>query len=155
MKFVPGLRTVNEHASLVASGANHYNYFRDYDPTTGRYIQSDPIGLAGGLNTYSYAYSNPLIYTDPYRLAPPWVGPAAATLAATGGTLALYPNPATPPQVRVAGLVLTGIGGALQIWDVATAVDEIKEITTDDLNKIERNIKKINELLKPPPDQCD
>ena len=30
----------------------HYNYFRDYDPSTGRYVQSDPTGLQGGLDTY-------------------------------------------------------------------------------------------------------
>jgi RHS repeat-associated protein len=43
----------------------HYNYYRDYDPSLGRYVQSDPIGLAGGLNTYGYAYQNPLRYIDP------------------------------------------------------------------------------------------
>ena len=42
----------------------HYNYFRDYDPATGRYIESDPIGLWGGFNTYRYGNANPLLYLD-------------------------------------------------------------------------------------------
>lgn len=46
----------------------HYNYFRDYDPTTGRYTEFDVIGLRGGLNGYLYANANPLSFTDPLGL---------------------------------------------------------------------------------------
>lgn len=42
----------------------HYNYFRDYDPNIGRYMQSDPIGLFGGLNTFLYVRADPLRLVD-------------------------------------------------------------------------------------------
>jgi RHS repeat-associated protein len=51
-----------------ASGLN-YNYFRDYESATGRYVESDPIGLRGGANTYAYADSSPGARVDPSGLA--------------------------------------------------------------------------------------
>ncbi len=42
-----------------AEVGTHYNYFRDYDPMIGRYTESDPIGLDGGINTFAYVLNSP------------------------------------------------------------------------------------------------
>jgi len=52
----------------IESGIN-YNYFRDYDSSTGRYMRPDPIGLRGGPNSYTYVYNSPMNTIDPFGLA--------------------------------------------------------------------------------------
>ena len=87
------------------SGLN-YNYFRDYDPNTGRYVESDPIGLDGGLNTYGYVYGNPLKYIDPtgrnvFVIPGAEAGAAAGTFVCPGvGTV-------------VGGAIGAGVGAGL------------------------------------------
>jgi RHS repeat-associated protein len=61
----------------------NYNYFRDYDPGTGRYIETDPIGLEGGINDYVYADSNPTNMVDPSGLS--WL-----VFDRSSGTLLVY-----------------------------------------------------------------
>ncbi len=72
----------------------YYNYFRDYDPSIGRYIESDPIGLEGGINTYGYAYQNPITNYDPdgrfvFLLAIPALGGGVSGGTVLSGGLAL------------------------------------------------------------------
>ncbi len=46
----------------------YYNHFREYDPDTGHYAQSAPIGLNGGVNTYAYVRENPVMFLNNMNL---------------------------------------------------------------------------------------
>lgn len=48
----------------------NYNYYRDYDPAIGRYVESDSIGLEGGINTYGYVGQRPTMLSDATGLNP-------------------------------------------------------------------------------------
>jgi RHS repeat-associated protein len=104
----PGYRTNAWHQSSKSGDAEHWmgslvNGMRDatgqiymrnryYDPHTGQFTQTDPIGLAGGLNTYGFAAGDPVSYSDPYGLftcpgdpgCPPSVNTRVAQFGAAG-----------------------------------------------------------------------
>ncbi len=84
----------------------NYNYFRSYDTGTGRYTQSDPIGLDGGLNTFVYAYANSVNYIDPLGL---WVERCSRELGGPEKPAAEqnWSNPARHDYLNVSGTILS------------------------------------------------
>jgi RHS repeat-associated protein len=81
-----------------AESGLHQNWMRDYDPTTGRYLQADPLGLVDGASVYGYALQNPGRYVDPRgECAGPLAYACAAAVGAAVGAVAdvlaqLYQN---------------------------------------------------------------
>jgi RHS repeat-associated protein len=76
----------------------YYNYFRDYDPEIGRYVQSDPIGLNGGLNRYEYTEGNPISGIDFWGLStafPSFGGMNASQLTSHGQAQSVINSPQT------------------------------------------------------------
>ncbi|MDD3020690.1 MAG: DUF6531 domain-containing protein [Alphaproteobacteria bacterium] len=92
-----GSRTVNLRMAgqyYDAESGLFYNWNRYYNPVIGRYISSDPIGIAGGLNTFLYAEASPVMYNDPEgKIIPILLG--AAVFVAYEFT----PQPANAPGV--------------------------------------------------------
>lgn len=117
---------------------DHYNYFRDYDPSTGRYLQSDPIGLDGGLNTYLYANANPIRYVDP-------TGESALGGVLTG----LGADLATPEPTDAAWPKWVGWGASIAgaaIYDMCTESDEEREKRCEE--NLERDLETCRALGK-------
>ncbi|MGN6520652.1 MAG: RHS repeat domain-containing protein, partial [Dokdonella sp.] len=66
VQFVATMRLPGQYSS--AESGLSYNYFRDYESITGRYVESDPVGLRAGVGTYGYVKANPLMFADPKGL---------------------------------------------------------------------------------------
>jgi RHS repeat-associated protein len=104
-EFVPECFTGGERLNAILPGQYfdketglHYNYFRDYDPSTGRYVQSDPIGLAGGsFSTYGYVGGSPLSFIDPMGLTCVSVD-GRMTCSVPGGPTFTVPSPEGQPK---------------------------------------------------------
>jgi len=86
----------------------HQNWIRDYDPTTGRYLQADPLGLIDGPSVYGYVYQNPGRYVDPRG---EFGVPGALAGALIGGIVGYYQTGCW--QGALAGATIGGVAGGL------------------------------------------
>jgi RHS repeat-associated protein len=123
-----------------------FNWHRSYDPKTGRYTQTDPMGLDAGWNRVTYGFNNPLLYTDPDGLNPLIIagggvagGGAAGGLGGLGGLGGIAGGSRggydprtdmyTPPKPGVS------MPGWLKNWLPKSALEECEQEADDALER--------------------
>jgi RHS repeat-associated protein len=117
----------------------HYNYFRYYNPQTGRYMTPDPIGLEGGVNPFAYVANDPANWIDPYGLltkpvpgpirlpdegAPmgSYYGSRRAKTSPTGVVLYYYPHRGVDYLAPAGADVVAPISGSLDPYGTEGAM---------------------------------
>lgn len=85
--YVLNLRLPGQYADGEAG--LKYNLHRSFDAASGRYLESDPLGLAAGPSVYAYVGGRPLVASDPLGLANVLIGPSVSFIAGGGGTAAV------------------------------------------------------------------
>jgi RHS repeat-associated protein len=91
-----------------------HNGYRDYDPSVGRYLEPDPLGLAGGLHLYTYAANDPLSHADPTGLFVDEGGAYLAPLVVVAGVAAAATAPAWAVPVAI-GTAIVAVGSAIYL----------------------------------------
>jgi RHS repeat-associated protein len=136
----------------------HYNYFRDYNPMIGRYIQGDRIGLRGGLNLYSYVGNRPTRFKDLFGLIE---NPLPTLPPFSEGNP--NSNYVAPIADIIVGSIETGFGvagsvGAVvitvmqpELWPLAAILAPASlDAGTDGLARIQAGIDRLGHPIAPP-----
>ncbi|MEX0902321.1 MAG: carboxypeptidase regulatory-like domain-containing protein [Pseudohongiellaceae bacterium] len=136
----------------------HYNYFRDYDPTTGRYVEADPIGLRGGTNTYSYVLNRPTMLHDKSGLlpdcVPEWAGSINRTFTDERRQqsrfyfLAMRPTRETQPGMgmdfspnpRPGVRIRPSLELRVELWKAAIVTENIQTYSISEVGTLWQNI---------------
>ncbi len=114
MAFVLNMRFPGQRYDSTSGFS--YNYFRNFDSGTGRYAESDPLGLYGGISTYGFVSQQPMHYVDPLGLVH-WSGKSVTVGAAApiGGMISYYDLMSDCIKGRRAKVRVIGVGPSLGV----------------------------------------
>ena len=135
----------------LASGQSLYNYFRDYDPSTGRYVQSDPIGLAGGLSTFGYVGGSPLNSIDPFGLEieyanhPVAFGLAHSKIVITPVNQGRYQNDPRFQNIDASGMRFATIGAGPRMMMLEYGANRPRDV--GEVNANRQSLKGLNQCF--------